>query len=244
MRIAPWCVWLTACGAMPNDITLIDDVRLIAAIADPPSAAVGETYTLTAIIADREERPVDVVIWWCLPEELGPCEVQTPDLVGDEAVATLTAGLPVPVFIVACADGSCADPSEDDLRDPYGWLQRLPLEGVTAGTRTVRVTELPPEKRPGNPVITEAPAGPLTAAPEEALSLRFVAPGAFIASGITSAGAFGAINTNVAEDGSVDLTWFAPTDEGDARLYVVVDDGAGGAAVWRGSVAVSSPAGG
>lgn len=239
MRALP-LVLLAACSAGPNDLTLIDDVRLIAAIADPPSSAAGETYTLTSVIVEPFARPVDVLVWWCLPEGLGPCEVKTPELVDDQAITTLTAGLGVPVWIVACVDGVCRDPSEAQLRDPYAWLQELPLEGVTAAFRLARITELPPEERAPNPVFTEVPELPTEAvAPGTEVELAWTAPGAAIASGVTTWGAFGAVNRLVSEAGNVAVSWFAPDEPGESRLYLVVDDDHGGTAVWRGSVQVS-----
>ncbi|MEQ1567125.1 MAG: hypothetical protein ABMA64_15910 [Myxococcota bacterium] len=243
MRIVGWvCAIAAGCSAGPVDLTTISDLRLVAAVAEPPEVAAGETYQLDVVLVDPQGRDVDVVVASCLPEGIeppegvDPCLVATPELVGDTASVELLAVLPAPVFVVACVDGSCRDPSEAQLRDPYGWLQELPLEGVAAGSRMTRITELPPEERHQNPVIGDAPPPELDpVAPEAVVPLAWVVPGAETASGLTTAGAFGAVSVDVAEDGAVALDWYAPIEAGPAQLYVVVDDGLGGTAVWRGS---------
>jgi hypothetical protein len=242
VRGAGWTLLAAGCMAGPNDLTLIDDVRLVAAVAEPPSSIAGETYTLTSVIVEPFDRPVDVVVWWCLPEDLGPCEVHTPALEGDEAVATLTAALPVPVWIVACVDGSCRDPSEADLRDPYTWLQELPLEGVAAASRLTRLTELPLAERAPNPSFVSTPPDLLDPVlPEAEVPLQWQAEGATFASGLTTAGGFGQVNVEVGADGSVEKSWFAPAEPGPAELYLVLRDEVGGSAVWRGAATVTSP---
>jgi hypothetical protein len=68
--------------------------------------------------------------------------------------------------------------------------------------------------------------------------LELVAPGAATAAGLTTAGGFDAVSDPVDPDGRVTLSWYTPEDPAPADLYVVVDDGLGGTAVWRGSATV------
>lgn len=238
MRLAAPLV-LVGCAAGPVDLTRIDDLRLVAAIAEPPEVAAGETYRLDVVLVEPKGRPVDVVVGWCPPEELGPCEIETPELVGDTASVELLGVLPAPVWVVACVDGSCRDPDEADLRDPYAWLQRLPLEGVAAGERLTRITDAPPEERHQNPVFTTTPPESLPpVSSDEVVDLTWTAPGAVRASGLTTAGAFGEVSTELDPEGTAELSWYAPGRAGEADLYVVVDDELGGTALWRGSASV------
>ena len=231
---------LPACGMGPVDLTLIDDVRLVTAIAEPPEAAVDELVQLTAIVANPTSSAVDVLLWQCGPPEL-PCLTHHEVLQGDEVSSQFLPAFPV--WVLACRDGLCGDlaaPSEDDLRDPYSWLQSLPIEGVAAGNKIVPLTELPPEERHQNPVIVESPDVPIDGvAPEAPEELSFRVPGGTLASGLATAGGFDKVSTDVSSEGDVTVSWYAPSDPGSAKLYVVFDDAYGGTALWRAEATVA-----
>lgn len=215
------------CAAGPNVETQIDELRVVAAVAEPPEVATGESYALTVTVADPAGAGFDSLVWTCPPGE---------DCVREPlAGAVEMPGLPFPVWIVACEPGLCDLEAVTDvsLADPVAWLEELPLTGVSAAVRTPAFTELPLEERRENPVVEEAPeAGAADRATVEApVTLRFVVPGAETAYGSATGGGFGMASYDVASDGAVALAYYAP-EEGGARLYVVFEDGLGGTAVW------------
>ncbi len=229
-------IGLAGCTTGPDPLTLVEGVELVAAVAEPPEVAPGEPFEVTVTVGDPLGEGVDAAIWWCPPDD-GPCASARPEVVDGVARATLTATAPTPVWVVACARDLGCDPREVDLRDPYAWLQRLPLEGVAAGTRAVTLTELPPGERRANPTIVEAPAlGEVD--PEEEVELTFLAAGATRASGLTTGGGFDAPSSEVSAEGEVTLTWFAPAEAGEVTLWVVLDDELGGAVVWTATTTV------
>ncbi|MEZ4236183.1 MAG: TonB family protein [Myxococcota bacterium] len=133
----------------------------------------------------------------------------------------------LPVWFLACAPGLCGDLAAVDeatLQDPASWLQGLPLSGVSAAVRTTRIGE------GENPVIAEAPEGPLVAAADAEVPLGFTVPGAATAYGLATAGGFARPQQDVASDGAVTLPWVGGAAPG--RVYVVFEDGEGGTAVW------------
>ena len=214
------------CGG-PADLTTVDDLRLVAVVADPPEGAVGELAVVTAVVADPFGEGADVTLWQCGPPDL-PCAVATGGLEGDVFRGTAAIGLPL--WIVACRPGLCPTPSEERLRDPVGWLRTLPIDGVAAGTKTVPIG-------PGreNPLILTAPLPEVVGDPEDAVPLRFVAPGVETASPLATAGGFAQLSEAVPTSGDFTLDWRTPSEPGEARIWVVLDDGLGGTAVWRGT---------
>jgi hypothetical protein len=226
---------LLGCGDGPADLTTITDLRLVAAIAEPPEVAAGERWTLTAVIADPFGDGADTWLWQCGPSEL-PCEVASGPLVGDTVSGSFLAGLPIPVWIVSCRPGICDAPTEEQLRDPPGWLATLPIAGVAAGTKTVALAEGP--ERNQNPQITTSPAAVFEAATLDAVPLRFVTTGGFSVSGLATAGGFARVSEVLPDSGDFTLDWLVPDTTGEARLWIVVDDGRSGTAVWRGTATV------
>ena len=136
---------LSGCGG-PRPETLLYELRIVAAVAEPPEVAQGEPYDLTAIIADPTGEGGDWMIWGCLPD-LG-CAVERGELGIDEPTATVVAVAPAPVWVMACAPGACdlSAATDAQLEDPQAWLQDLPVSGVTLGSRLTRITEAPVEE--------------------------------------------------------------------------------------------------
>lgn len=228
-------VLLLGCGDGPLDLTRVDDLRLVTAIAEPAEVAVGETFVLTAVVADPFGEGADVWLWQCGPPEL-PCQIVSGALDDDTATGTFLGGLPLPMWIVACRPGVCAPPTEAELRDPVSWLQQLPLAGVAAGTKTVGVAD--GEDRRNNPELTTAPEPSFDARPDDAVPLRFVGEGIATVSGLATAGGFSQLSEAVPRSGDFTIDWLTPADAGPVRLWVVVDDALGGSAVWRGTATV------
>ncbi len=57
---------LAALGcAGPSDETIVDELRVLAVLADPPEARPGETVLLESLVVDPEGRGYDVMAWSC-----------------------------------------------------------------------------------------------------------------------------------------------------------------------------------
>jgi len=231
---------LAGCGG-PRPETLLYELRVVAAVAEPPEVAVGETYQLTATIADPLDEGGDWLIWSCVPE-LG-CAAEGGELGVDPPQATAVGVAPVPVWIMACAPGVCDLPGATDaqLEDPEAWLQQLPRSGVTLASRLTRITEAPADERNTNPVIDRAPDEGWAEGvrPEQERRLTFTVPGAETAYGYTTGGGFTMTEFDVADAGDTELIWVAPEEPGEVTLYVVFDDGKGGTVVWDDVVTVA-----
>jgi len=247
---------LAACGG-PNDATLISELRVVAAVADPPQVLPGEPYLLTATIADPEELGADWSIWTCIPEadelelppgltglklpELEPGCIAVDGVLNGEEVQAPLIGLPFPVYVMACNPGRCDLPgvTEAQRQDPDAWLQELPFSGVAVGQRFPRLLDPGSGEEPGtNPVVESAEGLEDPVKREAEVTLTFVVPGATRAFGYTTAGGFTMTDTDVGRDGDTELVWVAPETSGDARLYVVFSDEEGGTAVWTADVEV------
>jgi hypothetical protein len=124
-----WLVMaLAACTPGPNEDTLVDELRVLAVVAEPPEIGAGETADITVHMADPLGAGFDAIVWSCLPGERGTClEDGTPldqrvavfrD--GGETLSTTASApaalaaflaegvdLPVPVWTLACERGLC-----------------------------------------------------------------------------------------------------------------------------------------
>ena len=56
---------LTGCMAGPNVETLIDDLRVVGLVLEPPEAAPGETIRIDVTVADPSGQGADVLFWTC-----------------------------------------------------------------------------------------------------------------------------------------------------------------------------------
>jgi hypothetical protein len=97
-------------------------------------------------------------------------------------------------------------------------------------------------ERNANPVITVTAPLPETITAEEELDFPLditddTVTDALVAVGLTTGGGFGAPLFDVFE-GRADLVYYAPNQSGVVDLYVIVEDGDGGSAVWRGQTTV------
>lgn len=226
---------VAACGG-PDEATLLDELKVVAAVAEPPDVLAGEPYDLSFTVADPLDEGGEWLAWSCLPE-LG-CVTEGGPLDGETLSVQAVGVAPVPVWFLACAPGACdlGEADEERLLDPIGWLEELPMTGVTLASRLTRVVAEGAERNE-NPRIEVAPSG-LSAPAEADLSFRFVVPGAEQAFGLGTGGGFTMGSFDVARDGAVELVWVAPKETGIYRLYVVFDDGEGGTAVWSDDVEV------
>ena len=231
---------LGACQEGPNPETLVDDLLVIAAVADPPRVAEDAPWSLAVYVADPRNRGGPVLLWSC--DMAGSCDTQlvSPE---DEIASADMVGLGGPtLWLMACAPDICdlVDVAPADLLDPVQWMTRLPLDGVSLAAREVRLAD-PAEAAPAtNPALTAEPEDGWsdTMAPGDSYDLAFSAPGAARAWGYSTAGGFRTPVEDIATDGSVELTWIAPETGAETRLYVVFEDDDGGTTVWRGDASI------
>jgi hypothetical protein len=211
VRRAGALVALAACADGPAPETVIDELRLVTVVAEPPEVRPGEVYALDVVVADPVGDGFELQVFQC---GAAGCALQDPAAVVAEAGVQWT---------FACAPGLC-DPTEADLADPVAWLAELPLEGVSAASRAVRVAETPAL---ANPVITSAPTSP-------GRRLSFVVPGATIAYGQATSGGFARASVDVASDGSVTLERIPGEQAGTA--WVVFEGEPGARTYWTAAV--------
>ena len=229
---------LWACEPGPNEETLVDTLQIVAAVADPPEVAVMEPYTLTATVADPAQEGFEVLMWACLE---GACASVLADVEGSAAAATVFSVAPIPGWILACEPDLCDldDPRERDLKDPFGWLQDLPIEGVSLVTRLPRLAEGTGDRHV-NPVIVSAPRIEKLEGvrPEDSVRLTFSVPDAETAWTYTTRGGFRRPSEDIASDGAVTVEWYAPKKSGTVDLFVVFVDDLGGSVVWEATATV------
>ncbi len=117
---------LIGCGGA-NEETLVDELRVMDIVADPPEVAPGAEATLTTTVADPLDVAPDILVWTCT--NLGDGCLEASDPAQGTTVGTLTEGqlvtpvfapaalaavvadgttvLPVLVWALACAPGAC-----------------------------------------------------------------------------------------------------------------------------------------
>lgn len=254
---------LLGCGG-PNTETLVDQLRVMAVVAEPPEVAPGATTALTAYIADPNDEAPTTMMWTCTDLGDGCLEAAEPGLGATVAapaagvvtttrvapmalagvVADGTTVLPIPLWTLACGDGLC--PVIDDLTagedvttfltDPIEGMKDLPLLGTSLGFSFLRLgARVEPLQ---NPVLTPGfDAVEVDAGASLELPFTVAFTGVASAWGYTTAGGFEMTDFPV-EAGAVSLTWIAPEEAGTATLWVVVVGEEGGTAVWMGEATI------
>ncbi len=56
---------LLACGNGPSDETLVDELRVLATLTDPPEALAGETVSVDTLVVDPLDAGFEVLTWAC-----------------------------------------------------------------------------------------------------------------------------------------------------------------------------------
>lgn len=126
--LTPVMLTLVACGG-PSDETLIDELRILTAIPDPPEVEPGGRVSIAPVIVDPEQSGVEVLTWLCTIA--GPPGSPCLELVGPEPGDSLAAAqggvavdlmvspllsealpgadsfLDIEVRVLACAPGLC-----------------------------------------------------------------------------------------------------------------------------------------
>jgi len=250
---------LAGCTPGPNLETLVDELRIVAVVAEPPVAVPGETVSLSVHVADPEAVSPQLGLWTCTGfggqclEESGERMIRpegTPPLVEAEvavpveAMAVVREVGQISLWGLACPPDSCTDffPAGDGpvdpelLADPFSALEELPLAGLSLVRKTVGLMETGDE-RPSNPTLSPDFDLPSTVGVTEEVSMRFMVSGeAESGYGYSTAGGFSMAEEPVV-DGVLTLDWFAPADPGEIELWVVLGGNEfGGSAVWNGSL--------
>lgn len=79
MRPIPALILLAACSPGPSEDTLVDELRVIAAVTEPPEIAPGESTVVEVTIADPQMADPSVALWLCTPSGDAACaEAGTP----------------------------------------------------------------------------------------------------------------------------------------------------------------------
>lgn len=126
IRAALSAALLAGCAMGPSEETLIDELRVVGAVAEPPEIGPGETTTLQITVADPLGEGHVALVWACTPTGAGCAEDALPlgeraaVLEDGEDLATLTAPaalarlipddvtvLPAQVQVLACAPDLC-----------------------------------------------------------------------------------------------------------------------------------------
>ncbi len=58
-----------ACGPGPVDLSTVTDTRILSIVGDPPEPWPGENTTITATVANPQDRDLEVLTWTCVPFE-------------------------------------------------------------------------------------------------------------------------------------------------------------------------------
>jgi hypothetical protein len=233
---------LASCMPGPKVETMVDDLRILAMVADAPEITPGEAIALTVHVGEPANQPVDLLVWSCFNLGEGCLEAKSPDryfvvedvslqasieMASDASVlAFLTPELPeipVAIWALACDPGVCpsielalaGELEESFLENPTDSLKDLPFDGVSLAFRTVWLSDREEKERRTNPVITPNFKLPDQASSAENIELLFGVESnqeSVQAYGYATAGGFGAPENPVLE-GEVTPIWYPAPEE-------------------------------
>ena len=83
---------LAGCMPGPSAETLVDELRVIAAVAEPPEVMPAETSNLEVVVADPLQNGAQVAVWACTPAGEDTCVEAGSPLAGRLATGTLDDG--------------------------------------------------------------------------------------------------------------------------------------------------------
>jgi hypothetical protein len=275
-------LWLLGVGCSgPNPETLIDELRVVAMVAEPPVVLPGEPATVEIFVADPEDKGAGVFAWTCtnfgdgcLEAAGGAQSVATREVVDGRVTLPLApspALAPIvledpqspidatAIWALACAGGADCHlvdghpaskdrgekPWGDDLacqlEDPVEWMSGLSMTGTSLAYRILSVSGQLPDERHANPTLTLETELPLEWKPEAEFELTFSVDGqlndeARIFNYITGGGF--TMPDSLVSTGEIVLKGVASEEAGPVQLWVVLNDGLGGVAVWTGEANV------
>lgn len=74
---------LLACSTGPSDETLVDELRVLATLTDPPEAQAGETVSTETLVVDPADAGYDLLSWPCTFTGEGCAEPELSELSGE-----------------------------------------------------------------------------------------------------------------------------------------------------------------
>lgn len=259
---------LMGCAMGPDTSTLLADTQVVMVRSDPPALGAGEVATLETLVVDPQERGLEVMQWTCTFTGEGCLELQFAmdesdpwpglvyqdtgrfegTLVASPVLAEILGPEPVPlltVWTLACEPGLCplfqAEGEElmDGLEAPTELLKDLPIYGVSLAQRRILVAGIP--LNASNP--TMECEGPTQGKVEEEMAFSCTVDGEFAEQaalyGYADAGGWEGQFIQILEGMvRVDYSYFPSEDSGPVNLYLVLQDGNGGSALWEATVDV------
>ncbi|MBA2322094.1 MAG: hypothetical protein H0V89_13190 [Deltaproteobacteria bacterium] len=242
---------------------MLSRLQVMSVVVDPPLVRPGDIPTATAWIADPEDEGYELLLWTCTDFGEGCLEVlfdleewtHTPVVsngtsqpwIPEVDTESVPAGyqVPVSVFALACAPGLCPEIARvragdgsvaEILADPGAFGMSLPIEGTSIVRRGLEVTSDANARENGNPDVTSRPFPTAYERVSTGSSVILL----FVVSDETDMTSDGFATGGTMDSGSWsghDLTfvWQAPNEPGLYDLWVTIEDGTGGSAVWRGT---------
>ncbi len=259
---------LLGCDMGPDTTTLLADIQVVMVRSDPPALGAGQVATLETLIVDPQERGLEVMQWTCTFAGEGCLEPQFSmeesdpwpglvyqdtgrfegTLVASPALSEVLGPEPVPllsVWTLACEPGLCplmdaeGDALMEGLEAPSDLLKDLPIYGVSLSQRRIRVAGIPLDAT--NP--TMACEGPEQGVVEEEMAFSCTVEGEFADQaalyGYATAGGWQGQFVQILEGMvRVDYSYFPSEESGPVDLFLVLQDGNGGSALWEATVDV------
>ncbi|TVQ90622.1 MAG: hypothetical protein EA397_12385 [Deltaproteobacteria bacterium] len=217
----------------------VESVSWLCTIAGPPGTPCGELMgpdPRASLTTFEGSEPFSLVVDHRLSAAL-----PEPESFLDIELRTLTCSPGVcPILADVVGSGPLGEPVVQALSDPFTLLQELPIEGVSYARRPLRVSRRPAELRLLAPLVEASfsPVEPgLDAEVEVEIRVDHPREDELTAFGFATAGGFGPATVEVVE-GEAKLTWFAPEEPTEARLWVIVSSEAGEEGVWSAEVGV------
>lgn len=265
--LMPLSILLIGCAPGPAEPSLVRDLRVIAATVEPPEIGPDEVAAAAITVAAPLGEGVETLAWTCLDLGDGCLEAAAADwlVIGDQptldleltappaAIVEQAPFLPVTLWTLACAPGVCPVIAEAEaavvsgtlppglatgLADPASWLADLPMAGVSLARRTVIVSARPVEARNTNPTLVVTPPDGLSVGGSAELSIAATDADGDMLTAWVYATDGGFERAELPVDAPADVVLYAPEATGTVDLWVVVEDGRGGSALWSGTVEV------
>jgi hypothetical protein len=247
---------VVAAVADPPEVTPGDTVSLTVHTADPEQRGADVLVWPCSDIGAGclEATPARPLVTWTDVrrdvDEVERVRFDVPSVLGD--VIADTGPITFLVWVLACEPGVCpiidavaAGPEAGSqawndvvvqLGSPEAWLVDLPMERTSLAARRVTLSERAVDARNVNPSVTGM-SPDLSAVVGETLNLTFTTDSGVQARFVSTSGGFGGSSLPISL-GTLSVRWLAPQVPGNVDMWVVIDDGIGGSAVWRGEVDV------